>query len=229
MIFSGLVKSSTVDCPKKLCAVLFAPMCNYDCFYCHNRHLLSDAPVLNESVIDEFLRKRIGFLDAIVVSGGEPTLQKELPGFLKYLKDMGYYVKLDTNGSDPDMLCEILKDGCADYIAIDYKAPPEMYEEICGQGVSFKPVLRSIRLVMDYGVDYEVRTTAIPQISAEDTVRMAKEIDAVKTYALQIYKKPELYKETDKFRVMAKAMDADRLFKLKDEIIQYQPNTIVRA
>ena len=224
-----MVKSSTVDCPKRLSAVLFTPMCNFDCFYCHNRHLLTDSPVLPSCIVDEFLKKRIHFLDAIVISGGEPTLQEDLPEFLKYLKSLSYYVKLDTNGSNPDMLKKIIEDGCVDYIAMDYKAPVEMYEEICGKGTDGEKVLESLRIIMDSNVDYEVRTTAIPQISAKDAIKMAKDIAVVKSYVLQLYKRPKIYKETDQFRVLAKGRDADELMILKDDIVKYQPNTVVRA
>ena len=162
MQYAGLQKNSTVDFPGHLCAVLFCPGCNYHCFYCHNRALLQDPPLLRIQEVHTFLTKRAHLLDGVVFSGGEATLQPELCREMSFAKSLGYRVKLDTNGSRPDVLRRVLEKGLADYIALDLKAPPEQYEVLCGQ--SAQSVFHSFELLTQYGVPFEVRTTVIPTL-----------------------------------------------------------------
>ncbi|MBW1769313.1 MAG: anaerobic ribonucleoside-triphosphate reductase activating protein, partial [Deltaproteobacteria bacterium] len=125
MLFGGLQKSSLIDYPGKLSCVLFLSGCNFDCPYCHNPGLVkgrfSDHAQFEEKTVYDFLEKRRGFLDGVVVSGGEPTLQKDLVSLCEKLKEMGYPVKLDTNGSRPQVLRSLIDEGLVDYIAMDIK------------------------------------------------------------------------------------------------------------
>lgn len=187
MKIAGMQKNSFVDYPGKICAVVFTPGCNMDCFYCHNRDLIEG---VHESIttVEEvlsFLEKRKGFLEGVVVSGGEPTLQKGLLPFFVELKRMGYSIKLDTNGTNPDVIEELLGTKLVDYIAMDFKAPYEKYSKICGREVDLHNIKKSMKLLMNSGVDYEFRTTLAPGLDKKDIVEMAKEISGARLYVLQ--------------------------------------------
>ena len=166
MLIAGLVKTSLVDYPGTVSCVLFTPGCNYNCFYCHNRSLIDSAqPPLNRHTLHEFLAKRAGLLDGVVITGGEPTLQPDLPAFIAYLKSFGYKIKLDSNGSAPQVIRQLLDTGACDYYAIDYKAPPLRYREICGPAASPTAVLKTIQSLLQYNAPFEVRTTVVPQFN----------------------------------------------------------------
>lgn len=135
MQIGGLQKFSLLDYPGKISAVVFTQGCNFRCPYCHNPELVDPAryqECLPEEEIFSFLETRRGKLEAVTVTGGEPTLQKSLAPFLRRIKDMGFLVKLDTNGSRPDVLEELLRQKLIDYIAMDIKAPLEKYEAVTG-------------------------------------------------------------------------------------------------
>lgn len=203
MIISGMVKSSLVDFPGLVSCILFTPGCNIDCFYCHNRELIDGTNTikLEQKEVDAFLKSRLGKLDGVVITGGEPTLQPDLIPYIKKIKDLGYKVKLDSNGSNPKIIEQILKEGIVDYFAIDYKAPAARYKEICGENADADTVLETIKLLDDDGIDYEVRTTVVPQFSEQDLITIAKELPIVPRYALNRYRKPEKYKECDTERI----------------------------
>jgi len=187
MRISGLQKNSFVDYPGKISAVLFTPGCNMDCFYCHNRILLdSDSEkIIGCDDVLTFLESRKGFLDGVVVSGGEPTLQKGLLTFLKSVKSLGYPIKLDTNGTNPEVLKNCLDKGLLDYIAMDFKAPLNKYEYICRTNVNIDNIKRSLDLIINSGINYEFRTTLAPGLDIDDIVEIAKQIRGAKLYVLQ--------------------------------------------
>lgn len=220
MKIAGFTRNSFVDYPGRISSVVFLAGCNYDCFFCHNRNIIGNAaPAVEEGPIWEFLEKRQGLLDAVTVTGGEPTLQEGLPAFLKRIKSMGYLVKLDTNGSRPEIVRALLDAKLLDYVALDIKAPWEFYREYCGPSADFTKVLDTLALLRS-AVDYETRTTFLPQLTSQDIEKIAKSIFPVKRYALQAYRVPATFKPTDRFRVMAtghgseatrRAMDAAAL------------------
>ncbi|MDR2295786.1 MAG: anaerobic ribonucleoside-triphosphate reductase activating protein [Clostridiales Family XIII bacterium] len=186
---AGLQRSSTIDFPGCLSAVLFFAGCNYDCYYCHNRRILKDPPLMDMDFVMSFLRKRSGFLDGVVLSGGEATLQGGLYSFARGLKRLGYRVKLDTNGSRPEVLRTMLEDGLVDFAAVDYKAPLPMYDAICGAGALGGAGLReSLALLSAAGIPYEVRVTVIPQITARGLAEMAESLPRLDRFVLQLYK-----------------------------------------
>lgn len=202
MKIAGLVKSSFVDYPGLLACVLFVPGCNFDCFYCHNRPLLGSAPPsLPMDGVMAFLQKRVGQLDGVVVTGGEPTLQPDLLPFLHELKALGYRVKLDTNGSSPQVVKLTLEQNLCDYYAVDDKAPQSRYREIGGDGADANAVLATIGLLAQAKVDFEVRTTVIPQLTTEDLLQMARELPVVPRLVLNPYRKPDIWKPCDEARV----------------------------
>lgn len=228
MIFSGIQKSSLLDYPGLISCVLFTPGCNFDCFYCHNRLLLSGPhEILNPDQVWSFLKRRAGLLDAVVVTGGEPTLQPDLLETLLRLKDLGYRVKLDTNGADPETVAKVLKEKACDYFAVDYKAPAALYEKICGPGADSAKVQQTIRLLLDAGVDFEVRTTVIPQFTEENLLEMARELPVVPHWRLNRYRPPERYKPCDEKRILAKPYTQQQVDEFAEILSAVQPNMIV--
>lgn len=228
MTVTGIVRSSLIDFPGLISCVLFTQGCNYDCFYCHNRQLIdrmSAAPDLDD--VMEFLVRRAGKLDGVVLTGGEPTLQPDLTNFIKEIRKLGYKVKLDSNGSAPGVIASVLAAGLCDYFAVDYKAPQSRYREICGVAADVAAVLRTIRLLLDYGAAFEVRTTVIPQLKEHDLILMAQELPIVPRYTLNRYRKPEIYRSEDELRVLEKPFSADQITSLAEKLRVWQPNAAV--
>lgn len=187
MQINGLQKSSLIDYPSKIAAVVFTQGCNFRCGYCHNPYLVqADNLEENEKATLEFLKSRVGKLDGVVISGGEPTLQKDLPSFIKKVKKLGFSVKLDTNGTNPDMGEKLLKQNLIDYIAMDIKAPIEKYGLVTTTKVKEDKILKSIELVKSLGVNGEFRTTVVKsQLSYEDFDRIGEMLEGACNYYLQ--------------------------------------------
>ena len=188
MQIAGFVKNSFVDYPGHIAAVVFVPGCNMDCWYCHNRPLWNKDHLLSESDVFDFLKNRRVFLDGVVISGGEPTLQKDLSLFISRVRDMNYLIKLDTNGLLPDVVESLLDS--ADYIAMDIKAPPGDIARVVSIDLDEAPIWQTADLLMRSGVDYEFRTTMMPTLSALDISRIAKRIKGAERYVLQQYRRP---------------------------------------
>jgi len=189
MLIAGFQKNSFVDYPGEICAVVFAPFCNFNCSYCHNAHILgNDAPLLDEEAIFEFLEKRKGLLRAVVVSGGEPTLQQNLEPFIERVRSLGYLVKLDTNGSKPQVLQSLLSKNLLDYVAMDIKAPLDQYALIARSPVDGAAILGSISLLQNGGVNHEFRLTFAPQLSPDDAVEASRLVKGCERFYLQQYR-----------------------------------------
>ncbi len=228
MTVAGMVKSSFVDYPGLISCVLFLPGCNYNCFYCHNRPLLeSGYKKVELDYIDEFLNSRRDMLDAVVITGGEPTIQPDLIPFMRKIRDKGFKLKLDTNGSAPDVVLEVLRAGLADYFAVDYKAPTARYSEVAGGKAGSQTVLQTISLLLESRAKFEVRTTVIPQLDTHDLLQMARELPIVPRYVLNRYRKPDMYLTCDEERVNQTPYSRNRLEALADTIREYQPNVVV--
>ncbi|MBN2851411.1 MAG: anaerobic ribonucleoside-triphosphate reductase activating protein [Clostridia bacterium] len=195
MIIAGIQKNSFIDFRGKVATVVFTPLCNFDCFYCHNSQLLKmnhkNCEYIDEEEFFSYLNKRHGLIDGIVISGGEPTLQPDLEEFIKKIKEMGYAVKLDTNGYEPDILENLINKKLLDYVAMDIKAPFDQYEEIINRKIDFNVLKKSIAILMNSDIEYEFRTTVIPTFTLEDIEAMAKEIKGALYYVLQQFTKPE--------------------------------------
>ncbi len=182
MIIGGLQKTSLLDFPEKIAAIVFTMGCNFRCGYCHNPELINGEAKIEE--VFEFLKTRQGKLDGVVITGGEPCLQKDLPEFIKQVKELGFAVKLDTNGSFPEMLEKVLPD--LDYVAMDIKAPLEKYSQIVNVDVDTSKILKSIEVLKNGGVDYEFRTTVLKsQLSFEDFEKIGQLIQGAPRYYLQ--------------------------------------------
>lgn len=182
MIIGGLQKTSLLDFPEKIAAIVFTVGCNFRCGYCHNPELINGEAKIEE--VFEFLKTRQGKLDGVVITGGEPCLQKDLPEFIKQVKELGFAVKLDTNGSFPEMLEKVLPD--LDYVAMDIKAPLEKFSQIVNVDVDTSKILKSIEILKNGGVDYEFRTTVVKsQLSFEDFEKIGQLIQGAPRYYLQ--------------------------------------------
>jgi pyruvate formate lyase activating enzyme len=190
MILGGLQKTSLIDYPGKLSCVLFFSGCNFDCPYCHNPQLARGCrvgpPSRVENQLYRFLKNRRTVLDGVVISGGEPTVQEDLFSTCLKLKQMGYPVKLDTNGSRPDVIRQLLDQNLVDYIAMDIKTDPQKYSPVINRSQDARRILSSIHIIMDYAPDYEFRTTCIKPLVSESVINnIGRHIKGAKRYALQ--------------------------------------------
>ncbi len=190
MIFGGLQKNSFIDYPGKISCVLFLSGCNFNCPYCHNPELARgclDCPhFLKENKVYDFLEERRGFLDGVVISGGEPTLQKDLPSLCRKIRRMGYPVKLDTNGSRPKVLRQLIDQELVDYIAMDIKTDPLQYSPLIKKDCDPKKIFSSIQIIMGSGLPYEFKTTCVkPLVNATVVENISHLIQGANLYALQ--------------------------------------------
>lgn len=198
MKIAGFVKTSFVDYPGKIASVVFTQGCNLKCSYCHNHTLLdsSDASkrILPEQIF-QYLSKRKGMIDAVVVSGGEPTLQKNLHAFIQELKRMNLLVKLDTNGTNPESLRALINHGLLDFIAMDLKAPLSKYERIAGTSpLELLSIRKSVDIIKNSGLAHEFRTTFCPGLEEADILSIILDFEIVSNYVLQNCRSTELKK-----------------------------------
>ncbi len=193
MVIHGIQKLTLLDFPGKVACTLFTGGCNFRCPFCHNASLVLDpgsvVPLDNDDIF-RFLRKRRGVLDGVCITGGEPLLNRDIPLFMRQIKDLGYLVKLDTNGSFPGKLKDILDNRLADYVAMDVKSSRGGYSKAAGVPVvDMTAIEESIKMLMDSGTDYEFRTTVVKGIhTAEDFEGIGELIRGAKRYFIQSYK-----------------------------------------
>ena len=162
MLIAGLQKMTLLDFPGKVACTVFFQGCNFRCPFCHNSDLLpgQGQPLMDDQELLDFLQKRKGLLDGVCITGGEPTLQPQLLSLMRRIKELGYAVKLDTNGSRPQVLSQLVEAGVVDYVAMDIKNSREEYSKTAGMNESLLPqVEESIRYLLSGAVDYEFRTT----------------------------------------------------------------------
>ena len=195
MQIGGLVKSSLVDYPGRVAAVIFTQGCNFRCPFCHNAELVIPSafrePLPEEGII-HFLAQRRDVLQGVVITGGEPTLQPDLMDVIKRIKAMGYPVKLDTNGSRPRVLAQLLKQRLLDYVAMDIKASPGYYDQAAGVAVNLGDIRQSIDLILRSGVDYMFRTTLVRSLCPPEAMpELAQLIGDARQYRLQEFVAPE--------------------------------------
>lgn len=174
MDIHGLQKLTLLDYPGKVACTVFLGGCDFRCPYCHNWELVDGSypPIMAEQELFSFLKKRQGLLDGVCVTGGEPLLRRELPEFLRKIRNLGYLIKLDTNGSHPERLRQLLAEGLVDYVAMDIKNSRARYGETIGHpDFDIAPIQESVRLLMEGTVDYEFRTTVLSQFHDEEAFR----------------------------------------------------------
>ncbi len=196
MLIGGLQKSSLVDYPSKICTVVFTIGCNFRCGYCHNPELIKKEDCISENDFFEFIKSRQGKIDAIVISGGEPTLQEDLEDFIVKCRKLNFLIKLDTNGTNPEVLKNLLSKNLLDYIAMDIKAPFEKYPNITRRFLDIEKIKKSIEIIMTSGIDYEFRTTVVrSQLNVEDLTTISENIKGAKKYYLQKFNPKEVLDE----------------------------------
>lgn len=193
MLISGLQKLTLLDYPGRVACTVFTGGCDFRCPFCHNSSLVLPerlAHDTDEEAVLAFLRKRRGTLDGVAVTGGEPLLHGDISEFLEKVHGLGYKIKLDTNGSFPDRLIDIVNAGLVDRVAMDIKNSPELYGVTVGvPGLDLAPIEKSIRFLLEGRVDYEFRTTVVRGLhTKESVVRAAKWIAGAKEYYLQQFK-----------------------------------------
>lgn len=189
----GFIKTSLLDWDGHVVASIYLPGCNFRCPFCHNPDVVLHPETFDEiplKEIEESVRDHADFLDGVVVTGGEPTIHKDLPDLIRSLKSLGVKVKLDTNGSNPDMLKDLIEAGLIDYVAMDLKAPlNEKYDELTGISTPLGDIKRSIDILESSGIDHEFRTTLVPiLLTVPDVEAMAAYIGGTKKYALQQFR-----------------------------------------
>lgn len=189
MKISGLQKLTALDYPGKVACIVFTAGCNLRCPFCQNSTLATgEEPLIDEGEVMSFLQMRRKLLDGVCISGGEPLLQPDVKPFIYKVKELGYSVKLDTNGTLPEKLNELLREGLLDYVAMDVKNVPEKLSLTAGGAVDCGAIDRSIDLLMKSGVDYEFRTTVVREFhTAEDVIAIAERIRGAKKYCLQSF------------------------------------------
>lgn len=190
MVLGGLQRTSLIDYPESVSCVVFTVGCNMACGYCHNPELSKPVQPIKtgftEEMFFDFLKERQGKLEAVVITGGEPTIHDDLPDFIKKIKEMGFKVKLDSQGTRPEMLEELLNNKMLDYVAMDIKAPLERYQEVSVSLVDPKVIEKSIKLIMEKAPAYEFRTTTVKgQLGKDDFEKIGQMIKGAPFFALQ--------------------------------------------
>lgn len=205
MIIGGLQKNSLIDYPGKVSCVIFLSGCNFDCPYCYNPDLAKGRPsiVLTKNHVYDFLEKRKGFLDGVVLSGGEPTIHEELFSFCEKIQKMGFQIKLDTNGSRPQVIQRLIDEQMVDYIAMDIKTDPLNYAPIIQKKCNPDQILASIQIIRASKIPHEFRTTCVKSLVNEAVIkRISQLIEGSALYALQRFQnvgvlQPEFFQEND--------------------------------
>ena len=180
----GLQKLTLIDYPSRVACTVFLVGCNFKCPWCYNSQLVTEDKASQREIIPEdeffaFLKQRQGFLEGVVVCGGEPTMYEDLPQFIKKIKNLKYLVKLDTNGSNPSLLKNLIEEKLIDYVAMDVKLPKERYKEVF-KNVSVNKIEQSIKILKKSNIDFELRTTVVPKVlTKKDIIEITKWITAL--------------------------------------------------
>lgn len=190
MKFGGFQKTSLLDYPDRISAIVWTVGCNFKCPFCYNKTLVEGSvELIPEGEILSFLKKRKGMLEALSISGGEPLLQKDIADFTAKVKKLGYLVKIDTNGMFPEVLKELIDRNLVDYVSMDVKAPKEKYDKLAGVKTDIKKIEKSIELIKKSAPGYEFKTTFAPGLlKKEDIVDIAKWLEGSKRFYLQQFK-----------------------------------------
>jgi pyruvate formate lyase activating enzyme len=230
MIIGGLQKTSLIDFPGKVSCVCFVSGCNFRCPYCHNPDLVHHPgrSFVDENTFLAFIRERQGFLDGVVLSGGEPTLQKDLPAFVSRIKREGYAVKLDTNGSSPRMIQELIEKRLVDYVAMDIKTDPSLYAQFIKGEIDPDCIRSSVKLIMASGIAYEFRTTCVrPFVDAETVETIGRLIQGCSLYVLQPFRQTRVL-QPDFFENRKAGYDQEEMMQLKTIAEHWVETCIVR-
>ena len=230
MNISGIQKLTLLDYPGKVACTLFTAGCNFRCPFCHNAGLvlpdrLEEASITEDEVMS-FLKKRAGMLDGVAITGGEPLLHTDMPEFLEKIKNLGYRIKLDTNGSNPKLLKEIVNAGLVARVAMDIKNAPSEYNKTAGCSVDMEKIEESKDFLLTSTCDYEFRTTVVKGIhTKESLIAAAKWISGAKEYYLQQFKDSGNLIAPDAFE----PFDENEMHELADAVRPFVPTVEVRG
>lgn len=228
MHISGYEKFTLLDYPGKMASVVFTPGCVFRCPFCHNPELIEPHDEESKKLFLEnreeeffaFLERRKGKLDGVCVTGGEPTLQRDLQMFIDRIKDMGFLVKLDTNGLFPHIVEKILASGKVDYWAIDIKHTKEKYRLAVGKDINIDSVKKSVELVMAIAKEYEFRTTVVPGIhTEEDFKEIGRWICGANAYYIQEFRKGKMLDPSLADRARSSHIDLDKVKKIMEKYV----------
>jgi pyruvate formate lyase activating enzyme len=189
----GIIESTFLDWDGKVVTTIYLPKCNLNCPFCHNWELIEKPEnfiTVSLSNLDRHLRENKDFLDGVCITGGEPTLYKSLSWLIDHIRDLGLKIKLDTNGTEPKFIKELIENNKVDYIALDIKAPlsneNEKYDRLTGIKIDLDSIKKTVQLVMNSNIDYEFRTTMVPTLLDErDIIELSKDLSGAKKYVLQ--------------------------------------------
>lgn len=193
MKIGGLQKLTLIDYPGKIAATVFTIGCNFFCPFCHNPELvdpekIKKQPTIPENFFFDFLESRKDILEGVCITGGEPVLQQDLPEFIKKIKNLGFSVKLDTNGGSPEIIENLIKEKLVDYFAMDIKGPLEKYQKMTRREIDLGKIRKSVELIKNFP-DYEFRTTILPYFhKKEDIINIADWLKGSKKYFLQQFR-----------------------------------------
>ncbi len=228
MEIHGLQKLTLLDYPGHTACTVFFAGCNFYCPFCHNSELINPKiaqPLMDEQELLEFLQKRQGLLDGVCISGGEPTLQPDLPYLLKEIKKLGYKIKLDTNGTMPKVIKHLTDNNLVDYIAMDIKTSLENYSNLAGVETNIDAVRASVEFIMFCGIEYEFRTTVIKNLhKTSDFSAIGQWLKGARAYYLQ----PFVQRDTVPIAGLS-APDDQELQNFLVEIKKYIPNASIRG
>jgi pyruvate formate lyase activating enzyme len=228
VLIGGLQKISLIDFPGKIASVVFTQSCNFRCPFCHNATLVDPklfGGTLPESEVLSYLDTRRMRVEGVVVSGGEPTLQADLKQFMGKVRDMGFCIKLDTNGTKPNAIADLVMAGLIDFVAMDVKHDFAKYDLACGVRTSMEDIAKSINFIKICGIDYEFRTTVVPGIhSVSDIVNIAKNIGGAKKFVIQEFVPDHAMDTNLRNKPQQSLFDPDhkeKLENIRNESLQY--------
>lgn len=228
MFISGLQKLTLLDYPGRLATTVFLSGCNFRCPFCHNASLVlgrNDVKI-EEDELQAFLKSRVGKLQGVCITGGEPTLHRELPSLINNIKELGFLVKLDTNGTNPALLGELINNGLIDYCAMDIKSSKDTYHILSGvEGLDIKPIEESVSILLSGKIEYEFRTTVVkPYHKLEDFKKIGEWIRGARAYFLQGFRD-----SGDIISPTASGYDTKTLAEFLGAVTPYVPNAQIRG
>ena len=225
MTFGGFTPCTLIDYPGKTAAMVYTIGCNFRCPYCHNPELVDETvkDTYSEQFVLDFLKTRVGILDGLAITGGEPTMYgDELVSFIQKVRKLGFLVKLDTNGTDPGLLKVLIDESLINYVAMDIKGPLQMYHSIVGRPVNTDKIIESINLIKESGLPYEFRTTVIKTLlSPEDIQACAELISGAEKYFLQKFIPTKILNPQFKRKVTYSDEEFAELQKIASQYVSY--------
>jgi len=229
MDITGLQKTTLLDYPGKIACTVFFAGCNFRCPFCHNASLVTTdhrpQPLMDDEALLAFLATRRRKLDGVCITGGEPTLQPQLPQLLQRIKELGFLIKLDTNGSRPQILRQLVDNQLIDYVAMDIKSSPAGYETLCGGPVDLQAIRESAAFLLRGHVDYEFRTTLVkPLHTAADLDAIGRWLTGAKRYYLQ-----QFVDSGDLIGSGMEAFSAEEMEALRQAVLPHIPHTSLRG